>query len=121
AKQYNLPSPPVGRIFAMLQPIVGWLEFHDVAHVADMLGPPLSKWPIMAEPSSVPFVQLPHVMSGKGTPGKAVPSGREPVRMSCWLGVFVRSLAATFPRSSSAVSLLMLFASEWSSATLRAM
>ncbi len=46
-----------------------------------------------------PLVQLPQVMSKNGGPGKAVPSGREPVRMSClfgfisavvdWLALFV--------------------------------
>ena len=36
------------------------------------------------------FVQLPQVAS-KNVPGNAVPSGREPVRMSCLLGFMLRS------------------------------
>src|SRR3569832_1641593 len=84
----------------MLQPIVGWLEFHDVDQGCLSIGPDLSKWPTMADPSSVPLVQLPHVMSGKATPPPAPPTNAVP---------------------SGAVSLLMLFASECRSATLRAM
>ena len=71
----------------MLQPMVGWLEFHEVAQAALLFGPALSKCPVMAAPSAEPLVQLPQVMSARDwpaatPPGKAVPSGREPVRMS---------------------------------------
>jgi hypothetical protein len=45
----------------------------------------------MAEPLSLPLVQLLQVMSANRLPVvKAVPSGREPVRMSCVFGFSVR-------------------------------
>jgi hypothetical protein len=63
----------------------------------------------MAAPSVPDLVQLPQVMSGKGA--NAVPSGREPVRMSCLLGFIVRSLTG-WPFSSSPVSLVRLLLAE---------
>jgi hypothetical protein len=47
------------------------------------------------------LVQLPQVVST--APAIAVPSGCEPVRMSCWFGVSPRPLT-TSPFSVSAVS-----------------
>ena len=67
-------------------------------------GPLRSWWPTMAEPS-VLLVHALQVVSVCGA--KAVPSAREPVRMSCSLGVSPRPLI-TLPRSSSADSLLRL-------------
>src|SRR5512137_2142574 len=59
----------------------------------------------MAEPSAPLFVQLLQVLSS--LPANAVPSGCDPVRMSCWLGVSPRPLT-TAPFSFSAVCLVRL-------------
>jgi hypothetical protein len=94
--------------------------FHDVAHAWSM-GPARSWCPVIAEPSGPPFVQLPQVMSGKRPIGGcAVPSMREPVRMSCLFGLSVRPFTRR-PRSSSADSLVMLAFAECRSSTFLAM
>src|ERR1700722_10857857 len=78
ANQYRLPAPPVEPWPSWLQPREGWAEFQEA------FPPPVrSKWPSCAVPV-VLEVQLLHVWSAAS--GYAVPSGREPVRMSCWLG-----------------------------------
>ena len=59
----------------------------DVAQFSGS-GPVRSWWPTIADPSAPPFVQLPQVVSLCGA--KAVPSAREPVRMSCSFGVSPR-------------------------------
>src|SRR5437867_1938107 len=66
---------------------------------------------------ALPIFQLPHVRSSPAA--KAVPSGWEPVRMSCMFGVSPRPLTFS-PFSVSAVSLVRLFL-PWSSATSFAM
>src|SRR5688572_13256501 len=71
----------------------------------------------MAEPSLPDLVQLPQVMSV--CEANAVPSRREPVRMSCLFGLSPRPFTF-WPFSSSPVSLLMLLFGECRSATSRA-
>jgi len=100
------------------QPREGCDEFQDRAHELS-IGPTRSWWPSIAEPSVPLFVQLPHVMSGNGAPGYAVPSGREPVSMSCMLGFSVLPLTIR-PFSSSAVSFVTLLPAECRSSTLLA-
>src|SRR4029077_12976146 len=84
-------------------PREGCEEFHDF-DASSSLSPWRSWWPTIAEPW-VLFAQLPHVRSS--APANAVPSGCEPVRISCMFGVSPRPFTIS-PFSVSAVCLLML-------------
>jgi hypothetical protein len=90
------PRPATSRLVSLaMQPSrVCWCEkFQDLAQFSGS-GPMRSWWPRMAEPS-VLLVQALHVVSVCGA--NAVPSAREPVSMSCSLGVSPRPLTtATF-------------------------
>src|SRR5215831_8277298 len=108
-------SPPVAFSASRLQPRDWCDEFHDFAGALSSR-PVRSLWPTIAAPSPL-FVQLPHVVST--LPAIAVPSGCDPVRMSCMFGVSPRPLT-TSPRSVSAVCLVRLLV-PCSSATLLAM
>jgi hypothetical protein len=88
AKQYKRPEPPVRTSASGLQP-ADWCEkFHDFAQFSGK-GPVRSWCPTMAEPSLL-LVQALQVVSVCGA--KAVPSVRDPVRMSCSFGVSPRPL-----------------------------
>ena len=98
-----------------VQPRVGCAEFHDLAHGAST-GPVRSWWPTIAVSLSPFLVQLPQVMSVKKAPGKAVPSGREPVNISCRFGFSPRP-ATSSPFSFRMVCFVRLLCSECRSAT----
>src|SRR5689334_7103532 len=96
-------SPPVAFRASRLQPRDWCDEFHDFAGALSS-SPVRSLWPTIAAPSPL-FVQLPHVVST--LPAIVVPSGCEPVRMSCMFGLSPAPLT-TSPRSVSAVCLVRL-------------
>src|SRR5260370_40146939 len=86
AKQYSRPSPPVLIRSFWLQPPSGPREgcaaFQDLT-VGTVAGPLMSECPTMAAPwvLDVQFLQV-----RSSGPLNAVPSGCDPVRMSCLFG-----------------------------------
>jgi hypothetical protein len=81
ARQYSRPEPPVRTSASWLHSTDCCEKFQLVAQFSGS-GPMPSRWSTMAEPSLL-LVQALQVVSVDGE--KAVPSAREPVRMSCSL------------------------------------
>src|SRR6516225_8120572 len=107
AKQYSRPSPPVLLKSAWEQPPSGprdgWDEFQDF-EASSSRRPRRSAWPTIAAPCA-PEVQFLQVRSSGLA--NAVPSGCEPVRMSCRFGLSPTPLF-TSPFSVRAVCLVRL-------------